>query len=481
MKNYGRKNCVLHRWKKRAGEALFGAGVCCLLAGGTSEAAGFLEEVPAGDWSYGAANDLILAGKVPDYEVAIPEGRVLSRLEMAMIVESATQNTAAMSAEQQAETAKLREAYYYDMRKLALLERLDRADETQLQALESGKGAEGEVFTKEDREALKKASALADKFSVGGYARIRNDHYLKDASDGGTERTRRANMIEVKVNSKYKANENWDIHADLTYRNSLSGFDERLRLSPGEDHSGLKLDTYVVGRLAGDALKVKFGKWNEWNVYGWGMDIDCDFAGIQMEYGKKAFKTYFTAGSMDLWDDVMGGARTKEYVTSLRFYYPFDKNNDINFGVSYSSAMESRFQDPDQGRVFYYYAHGRHTFDKNWTMRAGVINSNAKRDPDNPVAGTKTKSPGRWLQLQYKGAKLQDPGSYGITATYRYEPALTWPTVTDWCGLNERFFRLGASYVPAKNILLDTFYTWGREIDTGKRSDMFRFQAQVFF
>ena len=64
---------------------------------------------------------------------------------------------------------------------------------------------------------------------------------------------------------------------------------------------------------------------------------------------------------------------------------------------------------------------------------------------------------------------------------YRYEPALSWPTVTDWCGLNERFLRLGFNYVPAKNILLDTFYQWARDIDTGVKDDLYRFQAQFFF
>ena len=211
------------------------------------------------------------------------------------------------------------------------------------------------------------------------------------------------------------------------------------------------------------------------------MDIDCDFSGIQLVQGKKKFKTFFTAGQMDLWDDAMGGTRKDEKVTSLRFFYPFDAKNDINFGVSYSSAMASRYQDPDQGRVFYYYTHAHHKFDNNWAVRAGIINSNAKRDPNNTVAGTKTKKPGHWLQVNYKGTQLDKPNSYGVTLTYRYEPALTWPTVTDWCGLNEKFIRLGFSYVPYKNILLDTFYTWGREIDTGARSDLYRFQAQLFF
>lgn len=287
-------------------------------------------------------------------------------------------------------------------------------------------------------------------------------------------------MVHVQVNTTYKVNDNWQIHTDLGYRNSFSGFDETKSASPSENQTGTTMDTYITGRMADNALGIKVGKWNEWNVYGWGMDIDCDFSGVQLDYGKKDFKTYLTMGKMDLWDNAMGGDREYERVTSLRSFYSFDEKNDINFGVSWSTAMASRYQNPDQGRVFYYYTHAHHKFDNNWDLRVGIINSNAERD-NTAVAYTKTKAPGRWLQLQYKGANLQDPGSYGVTATYRYEPALSWPTVTDWCGLNERFVRVGVSWVPAKNILLDTFYTWAREIDTGSKDDMFRFQAQFFF
>lgn len=450
--------------------------------GQSAEAAnGFLAEVPAGDWSYSAVNELIAAKAVPDYEVTIPEGRVLSRLEMAMIVDSAMKNQANMTDVQQTALNKLNQEYYYDIKKLTLLNRLDNLDNNQMDKLNNQQV--GETFTKEEKAGLKKAAALADKLSIDGYARIRNDHYLKDAKDGTAKtRTTRANMVHIAVNSTYKINDNWQAHADIGYRNSFSGFDDlKNNPSPSENQSGLTYDGYVTGKFPKLGLEAKVGKWNEWNIYGWGMDIDCDFSGIQLVQGKKKFKTFFTAGQMDLWDDAMGGDRTKEKVTSLRFFYPFDSKNDINFGTSWSSAMASRYQDPDQGRVFYYYAHAHHKFDNNWGIRAGIINSNAKRDPNNAVAGTKTKHPGRWLQIDYKGAKLDKPNTYGVTLTYRYEPALSWPTVTDWCGLNEKFLRLGVSYVPYKNILLDTFYTWGREIDTGARSDLYRFQAQFFF
>ena len=456
--------------------AMTAAVISC---GASAEAAGgFLTEVPAGDWSYTAVNELIAAKAVPDYAVTIPEGRVLSRLEMAMIVDSAMKNQANMTEVQQEKLNRLNSEYYYDIKKLTLLNRLDNLDNAQMDKLNDSQG--GETFTAEEKAGLKKAAALADKLSISGYARIRNDHYLKD-KNGGTERSTRANMIHIAVNSTYKVNDNWAAHADIGYRNSFSGFDETKSLTPNENQTGLTVDGYVTGKFPKLGLEAKVGKWNEWNIYGWGMDIDCDFSGIQLVQGKKKFKTFFTAGQMDLWDDAMGGTRKDEKVTSLRFFYPFDAKNDINFGVSYSSAMASRYQDPDQGRVFYYYTHAHHKFDNNWAVRAGIINSNAKRDPNNTVAATKTKKPGHWLQVNYKGTQLDKPNSYGVTLTYRYEPALTWPTVTDWCGLNEKFIRLGFSYVPYKNILLDTFYTWGREIDTGARSDLYRFQAQLFF
>ena len=443
---------------------------------GEAATAGVMSEVPVSDWSYSAVNELISAGMVPDYAITIPQGRIMSRMEMAMIVDAAMQNQSAMNATQQAELKKLNEAYYYDIKKVRMLSKLDSMDSKQTE-----NPADSATFTQEEKTGLKKAAALVDKLSIDGYARIRNDHVLtnKGMTNNALKRSTIANMIQVAVDSTYKISDTWQAHTNVTYRSSLTGFDVN-KIAPSENDSGICLDTFVTGTMPKLGLNAKIGKWNEWNIYGWGMDIDCNFSGAQFTYGKKALKTFLTMGQMDLWDNKMGGDRKAEKVTSLRFFYPFDKKNDINFGTSWSSAMASRYQNPDQGRVFYYYAHAHHKFDQNWDLRVGLINSNAERN-NMALAGTKTKQPGRWIQVQYKGAKVSVPNSYGITLDYRYEPALSWPTVTDWCGLNEKFIRLGVSYVPTKNVLLETFYTWRREIDTDERDDMYRFQAQFFF
>ena len=453
--------------------ALFGS------LGQVHASSNFFADVPAESWTYTAVNELLSTGKIADYPTKIPDGRILSRLEMAMIVDEASRNVDALTSEQRSTLDRLRAEYVYDIKKLELISKLDRLDD---RALEKLTDKDSIPFTQQDKDRQDKLAALADRFSFDGYARVRNDHFLKDNGSGGTTRTTRANMMHIQVASHYKVNDDWSATVDFGYRNSLSGFDKTRNLAfsdNGENDTGFKMDTYVTGKMLGDALTVKAGKWNEWNPFGWGMDIDCDFAGAQLTYGKKDFKTFLTVGKMDLWDNFMGGDRDSEEITSLRAFYPFSRKADINFGVAYTSGMESRYQDPDD-RVFSYYTHAHYKFDNNWDLRAGTINGNANR-ADNPTAGTKTKKPGRWLQLQYKNADLQKPGSYAITADYRYEPALNWITVTDWCGLNEKFFRFGVAWVPAKNILLDTFYTWAREIDTDARNDLYRFQANLFF
>lgn len=444
-----------------------------------SASSNFFADVPADDWSYTAVNELISTGKIAGYNQTIPEGRIMSRLEMAMIVDEAMGNIDAFTPEEQATIRKLNEEYLFDIKKVRFINKMNEADEKDLTP---SQGAADSDFTPEEKTKLKD---IADRFSFNGFVRIRNDHYRKkDAATGVKTKTQRANHFQVQVATHYKINKDWQATADLTYRSSLSGFDEKSNKifgnAPGENYSNFVMDTYLTGKMFKDALQVKFGKWYEWNPYGWGMDIDCDFAGAQLTYGKKEFKTFFTAGIMDLWDHYMGGDKDHESIASLRFFYPFSPKADINFGFASTSGMASRYQNPDK-RALTYFVHGHYKFDNNWDLRLGTIASNAERDPNNPLAGEKTKKPGRWAQIQYKNTDLQKPGTYSLTLDYRYEPALTWTTVTDWCGLNEKFLRFGAAYVPAKNIVLDTFYTWAKDIDTGNRNDLYRFQAYIFF
>lgn len=67
----------------------------------------FFADVPADDWSYSAVNELIATGHVADYTEPIPQGRIMSRLEMAMIVDEAQRNLSAFNESEQAVIARL--------------------------------------------------------------------------------------------------------------------------------------------------------------------------------------------------------------------------------------------------------------------------------------------------------------------------------------------------------------------------------------
>ena len=82
---------------------------------------------------------------------------------------------------------RLGKEYFYDVKKLQLLNKINAADEQSLENV-------GEDFTPEEKSNLKD---LADRFSFDGYVRIRNDHYIKDDKAGTKTRTTRANMVHL--------------------------------------------------------------------------------------------------------------------------------------------------------------------------------------------------------------------------------------------------------------------------------------------
>lgn len=206
--------------------ALSSAIIC--VGAHVSASANFLADVPANDWSYAAVNELIATSHVADYTEPIPHGRIMSRLEPAMIVDEAQRNLSAFTEQEQELIAKLGKEYFYDVKKIQLLEKLNAADQ---KAPEQS----GEDFTPEEKSKLKD---LADRFRFDGYVRFLNDHYIKhDKNTGEKTRTARANMVHLQVATHYKINDNREATLHMGYRNSLSGFDERRNLAFSDNYS----------------------------------------------------------------------------------------------------------------------------------------------------------------------------------------------------------------------------------------------------
>ncbi len=429
--------------RKRLAAAVISAALFGSL-GQVQASSNFFADVPAESWSYTAVNELIETGKVIGYNQKIPEGRVLSRLEVAMIVDEAQRNIDAFTPDEKLTIEKLRAEFLYDIKKLELINKLDRIDENSLTEKEP-------EFTPEERDKIKR---LANRFEVSGFAQIRHDHIIQNSAEtsadgkylGNGDKTRStpSTYTKVDVTAKYKVNDNWNAFGKLIIRGDTDKVDD-FGISRGENDSTIVPEVWIEGKIGGGrGVNVKASRWNEWTPMGWGYDIDCDTAAVQFSFGKPILRTTLTAGKIDLWDDLMLSSylRGRGYVPDeesnflgVRWDSQLGEKTDVHFGVHGIDAMNSRYQDSDKrNHVLYYYVHAGYKFDHNWKIHGGIINSNAKMidHPWGEGGPQPSRNPGIWLTAWYKEANPKDIGSYSLWATYRREPGSTWTTVTDW-------------------------------------------------
>jgi|GEM_PF-1041897 len=499
---------TLFNKKKLAAAILTGA-----LAFGSMQveaASNFFADVPSGDWSYSAVNELIATGNVPGYNQQIPSGRIMSRLEMAMIIDEAQKNSSQFSADQRATIERLAKEYFYDIKKVQILNKINMADEKALENLDKPQSSGETLFTTEEADKLK---TLANRFSFTGYTRIRHDHLIADTwtPDPGTvagadgkyhypgtgEKTRTTDRhhIGVYLQTRYKINDHWTAGANFGWVGNTDEVDDPTYPS-GENKTGMSTpDVWVEGDVGKDrAVHVKAGRWNEWTPEGYGYDRDSDIVGLQISFGKPIFRTTFTAAKVDLWDNFMSssylqqvrGYETDEWTSFLgvRWDYNPNEKTEVHFGVHGMSAMTSRYQDDKlRKHPIYYYVNAGYKFNDLWRIRGGIINSNAKMidhpwGDDGPQVN---KSPGLWFNVWYRGADPSKPGTYDIYATYRKEPGKSWVTVTDWWPKNAEGFRIGTDITVAKNILFNTMVDRIKEIDTKSKQTRYRFQMMMLF
>ena len=482
----------------------------------------FFEEVPTNDWSYSAVNELISTGNIPGYNQRIPSGRIMTRMEMAMIVDEAMQNQRAFTPAQRQTIERLSQEYFYDIKKVRMLNKLDRLDEQTIDNINKPKRHtrddedDGVLFTTEEKSKLK---TIADRLTIGGYAQIRHDHTIehgwtpgpsRDSSGvfsdtrypGYSEKTRTtpSTYTKVTLETRYKINDDWKAGMNISVRGDTDKVDD-WEWNAGESHSTVpNPDVWVEGKVGGGrGVNVKFGRWNEWTPYGWGFDMDSDIAGGQISFGNDVFRTTLTGAKVDLWDNFMAsdyltaptsvggrGYDTDDWTNflGLRWDWKASERTDVHFGVHGMDAMTSRYQDAKKkNHVLYYYAHAGYKFDDTWKIHGGIINSNAKMidHPWGEGGPNPTTSPGYWFQVWYNNPDLKQPGTYDIWATYRKEPGKSWVTVTDWWPKNAEGFRVGADVVVAKNMMFTTWADKIKEIDTKAKHTRYRFQLQFNF
>lgn len=145
---------------------------------------------------------------------------------------------------------------------------------------------------------------------------------------------------------------------------------------------------------------------------------------------------------------------------------------DLNYEESYGDMLVP-ITTYDSNDANIWYVGGSYAFNPNVKF-VGEYAQNTEADEEDQA----------WTaELQYKGANPADAGSWGMYAGYRQIEAFSAiaPTYDDIIGAGYKGAVVGASYVPAENILATVQYFDGEETYSGQDASKFFANVDFFF
>ena len=410
----------------------------------TFAAANPFSDVPADSWAYDAVTTLAADGVIDGYPDGTYKGQnTMTRYEMAQIVARAMAKTD-----------------------------LEKADKALVDKLAAEFAEELDNLGVRVTDLEKKS----DNVKWGGELRYRYYDIDRDSKAGDETHNKVLFRLEPKA---YIGNSGWTANARLDYE---------MNLSSDENDKNVEVDrAYVEGPLFG--ATVTAGRTPVFTAQG--LLFDDRISGGTVAFGSDEFKTTLAAGRYNKdHDDVSDneGVRdiTAEYYGVQFDYTPNDKlalnagytalnNIDANYVNSYKLAgIEDAVKAyGNDNNASIWYVGGKYAFDKNVAF-VGEYAQNTDADTEDQA----------WTaELQYKGANAADAGSWGAYAGYRQIEAFSAiaPTYDDIIGAGYKGAVVGASYVPAENILATIEYFDGEETISGQDASKFFANVDFFF
>ena len=403
----------------------------------TFAAANPFSDVPADSWAYDAVTTLAADGVIDGYPDGTYKGQnTMTRYEMAQIVARAMAKTD-----------------------------LEKADKALVDKLAAEFAEELDNLGVRVADLEKKS----DNVKWGGELRYRYYDIDRDSKAGDETHNKVLFRLEPKA---YIGNSGWTANARLDYE---------MNLSTDENNDGVVVDrAYVEGPLFG--ATVTAGRTPVFTAQG--LLFDDRISGGTVAFGSDEFKTTLAAGryseddhSVDL--DYKGNAKdiTAEYY-GVQFDYTPNDNLALNAGYTALTGIDAKYKadyvlNADDNTANFWYAGGKYAFDKN----VAFVGEYAQ----NTEANTEDQA---WTaELQYKGANPADAGSWGMYAGYRQIEtfASIAPTYDDIIGAGYKGAVVGASYVPAENILATIQYFDGEETKSGQDASKFFANVDFFF
>ena len=409
----------------------------------TFAAANPFSDVPADSWAYDAVTTLAADGVIDGYPDGTYKGQnTMTRYEMAQIVARAMAKTD-----------------------------LEKADKALVDKLAAEFAEELDNLGVRVADLEKKS----DNVKWGGELRYRYYDIDRDSAAGDETHNKVLFRLEPKA---YIGNSGWTANARLDYE---------MNLSTDENNDGVVVDrAYVEGPLFG--ATVTAGRTPVFTAQG--LLFDDRISGGTVAFGSDEFKTTLAAGRYNPehsdYRTVVGVDNAKditaEYYGVQFDYTPNDKlalnagytglvNLDAYVETAPNSGKYNHFSDD----ASFWYVGGKYAFDKNVAFVGEYAQNTEDWADDEDQAWT--------AELQYKGANAADAGSWGMYAGYRQIEAAASiaPTYDDIIGAGYKGAVVGASYVPAENILATIEYFDGEETISGQDASKFFANVDFFF
>ena len=405
----------------------------------TFAAANPFSDVPADSWAYDAVSTLAADGVIDGYPDGTYQGQnTMTRYEMAQIVARAMAKTD-----------------------------LEKADKALVDKLAAEFAEELDNLGVRVADLEKKS----DNVKWGGELRYRYYDINRDSSLGDETHNKVLFRLEPKA---YIGDSGWTANARLDYE---------MNLSSDENNDGVLVDrAWVEGPLFGTTVQA--GRVPVFTAQG--LMFDDRISGGTIAFGSDEFKTTLAAGRYNKDHDDVTGTESVRDITAeyygVQFDYTPNDNLALNAGYTALNGIDANYADSyksmarpayDGNDASIWYVGGKYAFDKNVAF-VGEYAQNTDADDEDQA----------WTaELQYKGANVADPGSWGMYAGYRQIEAYAAiaPTYDDIIGAGYKGAVVGAMYVPAENILATIEYFDGEETYSGKDASKFFANVDFFF
>lgn len=387
-------------------------------------AANPFSDVPQGHWAYDSVAQLVAEGVVDGYPGSTFGGdKLLTRYEMAQVVAKAMAQGA-------------------NVDKLAA-EFADELDNLGVRVAKLEKGADAVKITGEVRYH---------------YADMDIEAFPDWGDEQPTGRSGNAHQLRSRIWIQGAINDDWKYTGMIQ---NVQDFDNEA----GEEDTKFKR-AYVEGKIGG--VNVLAGRYNAFLVNGNLYDEHAD--GIELSYGKDIKLTGFYMKPTDQNSAYFyldyGDGTWESY--NLEYGKAWGAKVDANIGVVKATAGYTVFKD---GQYVEYYSGesdfgGKQKDNKIWNVGVAFdVVKELKLTADYLKSNTEMADyyeekfdgdDGYIIGLNYKGAKANEPGSYGIYANY-YDQArgtVIAHTMNGFYGNNGfKGYMIGANYAFAKNIV----------------------------